>query len=94
MVIEQQLEEVTLRSNGNFPHWTPFPQMQDGMPLGPVQNGGHMDINSMLGGEFPMLERDGFTMADEFDNETSAWVNWDTSGRSGYGSSTPWPGSR
>lgn len=83
MILKQELEEGNPRSNGNFPHWTPFPQSQDGTPLGPIENGGHMDITSMLGGEHPGLQRDGFTMGSgEIDDETYAWLNWDQGGRS------------
>lgn len=68
--------------------------MQDGMPLGPIDNGSahqnQMDINSMLDGAHPELQRDGFTMGNGFgmgdglDEETAAWL-WDGNARGGMG---------
>ena len=46
--------------------WAPFPSVQYGVPLGSVDKGGHMDITSILDsgidGDFPQLNRDGFTL--------------------------------
>ncbi|KAF4627841.1 hypothetical protein G7Y89_g10314 [Cudoniella acicularis] len=55
--------------------WTPFPNQGDGIPLAPPPDKNHMnqnmDITSMLDsgidGDWPQLNRDGFTMSGEDD---------------------------
>ncbi|CAG8979414.1 hypothetical protein HYALB_00012447 [Hymenoscyphus albidus] len=65
-------------------YWTPFPNQADGLPLAlPVDNNPIsqlMDITSMLDsgidGDWPQLNRDGFTMSGE--DEVAFWdVSWD-----------------
>jgi hypothetical protein len=61
--------------------WTPFPNVQDGVPLGSVDKGGHMDITSILDsgidGDWPQLNRDGFTVNMSGEDEAALWgVHW------------------
>lgn len=85
---ENQQQQQTMFNQQLF--WTPFPNTGDGMPLAlphPTDhNGGPhpisqlMDITSMLDsgidGDWPQLNRDGFTMSGE--DEVALWdVSWD-----------------
>jgi hypothetical protein len=74
--------------------WTPFPGASDGVPLALQQDqqpiSQLMDISSMLdsgiSGDWPQLNRDGFTMAGE--DEASLWnMNFDAIGVNDGGTS-------
>lgn len=60
--------------------WTPFPDAFDGVPLavnGRVNGSQGMNITNFLGGEFPQLNQDGFTISGEGD---AGWQShWDGS---------------